>query len=150
MKKQLNTYHQHRRIDPDEIEFISANESEDPLPDIMDFLGLPHTGGSALALSSSSSVPIPNCPTTTATVLPAPSLGPWNLATQGSADLDWADVLADPLHAASPMPAPPNPGYAMSKPTINWVALRPTFLDANAKNDHELVPTGKSIVIKVM
>jgi len=69
------------------------------------------------------------------------SLRPLILPPQGSTDPDWADILADPLH--SPILAHASPAYALSKPAVNWVALGPTFLDANAKmNDHELVPTG--------
>jgi len=58
-------------------------------------------------------------------------------------NLYWADALADPLHTASPISSPPDPGYASSKPSINWAARGPAFLNADTKkNNHELVPTG--------
>src|SRR5882724_7000409 len=57
MKKRLNAYHQHCRINPDDIEVVSDGEQEDPMPDITNFLSLPHTIESEIGLHPSAIPP---------------------------------------------------------------------------------------------
>ena len=133
------------------------------MPHITDFLGLPQLGGPALTHRPSSSVPHLNHPATATVAQPGPytllpliphlatPLRPLNIPPQGSADLDWADILAEPLHAPIPTHVMPDSGYAASKPAINWVALSPAFLNADVKmNDHKLVPTGILDMLHIM
>jgi len=93
MKKHLNTYCQHCRIDPDEMKAISDDEPEDPMPDVKDFLGLPWSSGPALTHGPSSGIPLLNCPTTATTAIapPGPStllpLNPHPATSLGPPDL---------------------------------------------------------------
>jgi len=41
MKRRLNTYQQRGLINPDELEAVSDNEPEDPMPYVSDILDLP-------------------------------------------------------------------------------------------------------------
>src|SRR5882724_11389347 len=154
MKKHLNAYRQRRRIDPDVSETVSDDDADDPIPDISDFLGLPSTdvpGGTSIPRVA---VPGPDHPPTVAATqsrpqTPLPSLPvlahlvPNTLPPQGTTAPNWASVLAGTGHAPIPSHAPHDSAFAHPKPAVNWVALSPAFLDADAKlNDHELVPTG--------
>jgi len=58
-------------------------------------------------------------------------------------DLNWSEILANSQNSPVPNPVTPDPGYTVLKPAVNWDALGPTFLNADAKkNEHELTPTG--------
>jgi len=57
--------------------------------------------------------------------------------------MNWNDILDDEQHATPPRLVTPDPVYAIAKPAMNWGALGPAFLDANAKkNKHKLTPMG--------
>ena len=59
------------------------------------------------------------------------------------ANLNWGDILANLEHSPIPNPVMSDPRYTVLKPAMNWNALRPAFLDANAKkNEHKLTLTG--------
>jgi len=46
--KRLNTYWHRARIHPDELEAVSDNEPEDPIPDVSDILNLPQNTNCSL------------------------------------------------------------------------------------------------------
>jgi len=46
MKRRLNTYLQRSRINPDELEAVSDDEPEDPMPDVLDIINLPQNTNS--------------------------------------------------------------------------------------------------------
>src|SRR5882724_1404833 len=148
MKKRLNAYHQHCRIDPDEIEVMSKDEEEDPMPDVTDFLGLPTSSATA-----KTHAPHVNCPTMSIPLDSNLATGPLpsSLPQQSSQGLNWNDILDDEQHTTTPNLAMPDPVYARAKHAMNWGDLGPVFLDADTKkNVHELTPTGILDMLRMM
>ena len=159
MKKQLNAYCQQCRIDLDDIEVVFDDEQEDPMPNIMNFLGLPQAVGSGTGLCPSAVPPDPYLPSHTGSVLPempspqSPGATTFHIPQQNlvtavpcilamspsSPDLVWANVLADVQCLTAPNSAMPT----VLKLGMNWDALGPAFLDVDTrKNEHELNLTG--------
>src|SRR5882724_836850 len=172
MKKRLNAYRQRRRIDPDDIEVVSDDELEDPMPDITNFLILPHAIESKTGLRPSTTpldtypppgsvparvgpahpaMPAPQSPGATCSHVPrqnlvaaVPCIPP---ASPSSPDLVWANALADVQCQPAQNPAMP----VVPKPGMNWDALGLAFLDADArKNEYELNPTGIPDALRMM
>ena len=153
MKKHLNAYCQWHRIDPNVIETISDDDTEDTMPNILDFLGLPLLNVPAVTPNPPPAVSCLEHPATITAMQPGPQtslpslpnlahLVPQILPSQSTMGPNWVGVLVGTLHAPVLLHAPHDSAFAQSKLAVNWVAFGPASLDANVKvNDHELVPT---------
>ena len=140
MKRRLNAYRQKCRINPDELEEVSNDKPEDPMPDLTGFLDLPQT----IAVSQ---VP-PNDPPSNVDLHPAvPNIsGPAHVpGALNPPQVNWNDIVATtqsrPLGIPSPALKLNSP--VLIKTSMNWDTLGPDFLDMEAqKNNHELNPSG--------